>query len=84
VERGYRDLPFPFAPAQVPGFSLEADWNLPQFLGYLGTWSASAAYRRARDEEPTDVIAGALAAVWGLPGECRRIKWPLHFLAGRA
>ena len=83
VERGYQDLPFPFAPAEVPDFSLEAHWNLAQLLGYLSTWSASAAYRRARGEGPTDVIAGALTAAWGLPADCRRIKWPLHFLAGR-
>ncbi len=84
VERGYRDLSFPFAPAPVPEFALEADWNLSQLLGYLGTWSASAGYRRARGEEPTEAIAGALSAAWGLPADRRRIKWPLHFLAGRA
>lgn len=84
VERGYRDLPFPFSPVAIPPFTLEADWDLAQLLGYLGTWSAAQRFKAARGREAAEMISADLAAAWGLTGHRRRIKWPLHFLAGRA
>ncbi|HSD59906.1 MAG TPA: class I SAM-dependent methyltransferase [Burkholderiales bacterium] len=84
VERGYRDLPFPFDPVNAPELGLEADWDLAEFTGYLGTWSAAQRYREARGADPREAIAAGLAAAWGSPGEKRRIEWPLHFRIGRA
>ena len=48
VESGYDELKLPFEPIAVPTFCMSAHWRLPQLLGYLGTWSAVRAYRRAR------------------------------------
>jgi methyltransferase family protein len=83
VERGYRDLPFPFDPVSAPALALEAELDLPEFVGYLGTWSSAERYRKALGREPTDAIATALAGAWGSPALKRRIQWPLHFRMGR-
>jgi len=83
VERGYRDLPFPFAPVDAPELALEAEWDFNELIGYLGTWSAAQRYREARGADPREAIAADLAAAWGSPGGKRRIEWPLHFRIGR-
>ncbi len=83
VESGYRELPFPFAPVAAPELALEADWDLAELTGYLGTWSAAQRYREARGRDPREEIAASLAQAWGSPGRKRRIEWPLHFRVGR-
>lgn len=71
---GY-DWPFPALPA--PQLWLEADWSLAQFLGYLGSLSASARCLAQTSEDPVARHARALGAAWGPPGEIRRVRWPL-------
>lgn len=83
VETGYRDLAFPFSPLAVPSFSMEADWELEQVLGYLDTWSSAQRYRKARGTDPRQEISGELARAWGSPESRRRIKWPLHLRVAR-
>lgn len=84
VERGYRDLPFPFEPVDAPELALEAEWDLSELAGYLGTWSSAQRYREALGRDPREEIEASLAAAWGSPGEKRHIEWPLHFRLGRA
>jgi len=83
VERGYRDLPFPFQSLSAPDLALEAEWDLAEFIGYLGTWSASQRFREARGADPREAIAASLAAAWQFPYRKRRVTWPLHFRLGR-
>lgn len=83
VEGGYRDLPFPFEAVAAPELALEAEWDLAELTGYLGTWSATQRFRDDRGRDPRDEIAADLAQVWGSPERRRRIEWPLHFRIGR-
>jgi SAM-dependent methyltransferase len=83
VENGYRDLPFPFTELQTPAFMLEADWDLPHFLGYQATWSATRRYTEARGESPMPALEAALAPVWGAPEQVRRVRWPLALRVAR-
>jgi len=83
VDRGYRDLPFPFAELAPPALAIEVDWDLAQVGGYLATWSA---YRRYRQETGLDPLPGLLvqlAVPWGDPQRRRRVRWPLHLRVGR-
>lgn len=77
VEEGYRSIAFPFAALPAPAFAMEADWDLAEFLDYLGTWSGSQYYRKARGSDPLDEIRAEMAAAWGDAGSKRRIVWPL-------
>ena len=84
VETGYRTLDFPFAELAPPPFDMSLDWTLHDLAAYLGTWSATEAYRRARREDPVAPFAAALASVWGVPERRRCIRWPLSVRVGRS
>ncbi|OLS64226.1 class I SAM-dependent methyltransferase [Pseudomonas putida] len=83
VETGYRDLPFPFTPIEVPPQVIEMRWTLPQLVGYLNTWSAVKAAQRALGVNPVDALAKALGEEWGDPATRRLVTWPLTIRAGR-
>ena len=77
VEEGYRSIAFPFPALPAPAFAMEADWDLPEFLDYLGTWSAAQYYRKAEGADPLDAVREEMAAAWGDADRKRRIVWPL-------
>jgi len=82
VELGYRDLPFPFEPAEsVPAFQLAVEWTLDHVLGYLRTWSACEAYRARTGSDPVALVSADLARAWGAD-LARRVEWPLHLRMG--
>ncbi len=83
VENGYRDLEFPFEPIEMPEFTVIADWDFNELMGYLGTWSACRHYREAHGIDPRTRIEAPLARAWGDPTRRRGIRWPLHFRCGR-
>ena len=84
VESGYRTLGFPFAELDPPPFDMALEWTLRDLGAYLGTWSATEAYRRARGEDPVAPFTAAIAAAWGDPERRRRIRWPLSLRIGRS
>lgn len=83
VERDYRDLPFPWPEIAFPAQEMRADWTLEELLGYLGTWSATRAYREQRGEDPLPALRARLAPAWGDPGRTRTVRWPLPIRIGR-
>jgi SAM-dependent methyltransferase len=84
VDEGYCSIPFPFPRIDAPPFAMQADWNLEQLLGYLGTWSAVKEYKQHNGNDPRELIANDLRNAWGDPDLTRRINWPLTLLVGRA
>lgn len=83
VERDYRDLPFPWPETAFPPQEMTAAWTLDELLGYLGTWSATRAYRARRREDPLPALRARLLPLWGTPGERRTVRWPLPIRIGR-
>lgn len=77
VEEGYRQVRVPFPEFPPPMLSMEARWNLPELLGYLGTWSALQKYRNERGTDPRRELAPRLEAAWGDPGATKLVRWPL-------
>ena len=82
VDVGYRDIQAPFATLEPPDFAIEASWDLPQLLGYLRTWSAVRQWQQAHGKDPVTHLESELAELWGNPEQQRKIRWPLHFVAG--
>ncbi|MGF1548267.1 MAG: class I SAM-dependent methyltransferase [Thiotrichales bacterium] len=82
VERGYRDLAFPFAEFATPTYSLQQAWTLPQLLGYLRSWSATARFTQARRYDPVAILASDLVPVWGNTERRVGFTWPLALRAG--
>ncbi len=83
VEEGYRTLSFPFDEVPVAAPAMTASWNLPQLLGYLGTWSAVTRYIKATGTDPLPALRERLMPEWGHPDRARGIEWPLRVRAGR-
>lgn len=83
VEQGYKSMPFPFLEIPHPSFEMSTDWNLPQLMGYLGTWSAVQKYRREIGQDPLAIIASAISEAWGDSQATRKINWPLSMRLGR-
>lgn len=82
VDSRYRDIQLPFEQVDTPDFAIELDWNLYQLLGYLRTWSAVTQWHGTHGSDPILPLEPELAQRWGCPDTQRRIRWPLHLLAG--
>lgn len=81
VENGYRDLPFPWRELAAPSFELRLDWDLDDFVGYVGTWSAVQRYTKVSGADPLPVLRAEIAPLWG--SGHRTLVWPLHLRIGR-
>jgi hypothetical protein len=64
VEEGYRGVPFPFAELSLTAPDMIARLTLDEFLGYVGTWSATQRYREARGSDPLPSLRASLAPLW--------------------
>ena len=82
VDAGYASMGFPFTRIRAPQFSMEADWTLEMFAGYVSTWSAVGRYLDAVGRDPVAPFIEGLSAVW-TQGAVRRVRWPLELLVGR-
>lgn len=77
----FEELPFPFAPIEIPPFEMVAEWNVEQLLGYLRTWSATQRFMAAEKRDPLADVENELRSAWG--EEVRRVVWPLTVRVGR-
>ncbi|MDB5440488.1 MAG: SAM-dependent methyltransferase [Caulobacteraceae bacterium] len=84
VETGYADLPFPFTLLKTPDLAIEVSWGRDDVLGYVGTWSAMHAARRALGEAPMADFRAALEAAWPEGQGRLTVRWPLALRVGRA
>lgn len=81
VEGRYKDIPFPFREIPCPGFTIEEDWTLDRFTGYLGSWSATQAYIRARGADPVQEFRRKLSEHWPAD-EVKRVTFPIFMRLG--
>ena len=80
VDEEYRTIPFPFKEVDAPHFELRQDWTLAQLGEYVKSWSAVAAYVRARGADPVAPLMERLGKAWG--AERRQVRWPLALRVG--
>jgi SAM-dependent methyltransferase len=81
IESGYRGIDFPFAEMSFPLATMELDWTLSQFAGYLRSWSAVVRFQKEKGFDPVTELEKELAPLWG--EGTRRITWPLPGRIGR-
>ncbi|WP_321392979.1 class I SAM-dependent methyltransferase [Emcibacter sp.] len=62
VEKGYKDLAFPFEALQVPDLAMSVQWNFEQLMGYFGSWSAVARYKDALGHDPLQLVENRILA----------------------
>lgn len=75
VEEGYRHEKFPFAELPPPSFAMQVEWSADEMLGYLGTWSALAKYKKEQGRDPRELIEEKLRGAWG--NGLKKVTWPL-------
>lgn len=80
----YTEIPFPFERIPAPAFEISARWNIRRLFGFLNTWSAVSAYRKARKKDPIKKIETSLYNAWGDPVTQRRVRWPVRLIVGQA
>ena len=83
VEDGYRSFIFPFQELPTPYLEICREWDLPATIGYVETWSATIALKRAKGDAPVETFRRDLAEAWGSPNTVRLIRWPLSIRLGR-
>jgi len=83
VDTGYATIDFPFDELAPPALEIRCAWSLPQFLGYLSTWSAVRGAREAGRDGLLTAFADDLAAAWGDGERKRPIRWPINMRIGR-
>lgn len=75
VDALYQSIKPPFKCLADEALTLNLNWSLAHYLGYLSSWSATQRYREARGEDPVLIAQQKLQSIWG-EGE-REINWPL-------
>jgi SAM-dependent methyltransferase len=83
VDTGYATLDFPFEELAAPAMQIRCEWSLPQFLGYLATWSAVLRAREAGRADVLTAFADEIGLAWGDPASKRLISWPINMRIGR-
>jgi SAM-dependent methyltransferase len=83
VAEGYRTLPFPWREQPVPSFEIEVDWDLPQLMGYLATWSAVQRFQDRTGRDPLAALQPGLQRLWPHPAR-KRLRWQVHLRLGAA
>lgn len=80
---GYDKIAFPFERIAVPELAMNVEWDLRQFLGYVGTWSA---FRRRVAEQGDDFAREAqesIEQVWGGATRRRLVNMDFYLRMGR-
>ncbi|NQY26362.1 MAG: class I SAM-dependent methyltransferase [Piscirickettsiaceae bacterium] len=78
VEDGYKSVQLPFKEIETPLFTMSANWNLSQLIGYLYTWSATKEYQKNHEVNPVEKVVDKIANIWGKPEEKLSVQWPLN------
>ena len=73
----------PFEEITPPSFTMQAEWTLDQFAGFLNSWSATQRYKEQNGHHPLEKIWDELSAAWGNENDQRLVRWPLHFRIGK-
>lgn len=82
VESGYADIAFPFRELAYPPMEIRRDWDLPSFLGYVATWSATRRVEEAGRADIVTTFAADLEQLWGSPQQTRLVRWPIKMRLG--
>ena len=86
VEGRYEGIPFPFEQISAPQFQIRLEWNLPELMNYLYTWSSVQKFIEKNNYDPVKEIRGSFEEAWGgkdQAGVKKAVTWPLYLKVGR-
>jgi SAM-dependent methyltransferase len=79
---GYKDVPFPLAPLEVPTIELNMNWSVEIFFTYLHSWSATRRCMEVEGNEFFEESYQRVKDVWGSEGE-RIVSMDFVAIAGK-
>ncbi|MFZ2907351.1 MAG: class I SAM-dependent methyltransferase [Cyclobacteriaceae bacterium] len=80
VEEEYAHVRFPFDLIPAPKFSLNVEWTLDEFAGYLTTWSATQKFIKDKNYNPVPEVVRLLTPLWR---EKRFVSFPVFLKMGK-
>jgi len=82
IDANYQTIPFPFKEIIAPAFSMQKQFTLDTFIGYLNTWSAVKQFIQQQQRNPMDEILPALKQAWGDLQQEKTMTWQLPLRVG--
>ena len=82
IEAGYATLAFPFRELAPPRISMRVAWPFERVMGYVETWSATLAFRKAGHGAAVDAFRAEFLRAWGDPARERELVRPFIVRAG--
>jgi ubiquinone/menaquinone biosynthesis C-methylase UbiE len=64
VEEEYKNVSFPFEQIETPKFSIQVEWTLEEFAGYLTTWSATQKFMKDKNYDPVQEAVKLMQPHW--------------------
>ena len=88
VDHNYATLSFPFNEMQTPVFTIQLEWTLEEFEGYINSWSALQKFIEANQFNPVDELIKRIHPHWsaGTPSEKNekmKIVFPVYMRMGQ-
>jgi len=82
LTEGYQTIPFPLEEVMYKKFTQSYTWTFEQLIGYLETWSATANYKKANNNEnPIALVYEELKASWE-QGD-KKVTFPMFLRIGK-
>jgi Methyltransferase domain len=81
IDEHYETIPFPFKEIATPPFQFAVNWSLPEFQGYLSTWSSVQKYIHANRVNPVEDFIKEIRPLW--KSEHQKINFPLFLRLGK-
>lgn len=81
IENQYANLAFPFAKIKVPNFTMEIEWTMGHFLGYLESWSATTLFKKNTKKDPLKDLKKNIKPFWS-SNVIKRVAWPMTLILG--
>lgn len=80
VEEEYKQMPFPFDQIQTPKFSIQVEWTLEEFAGYLTTWSSTQKFIKDKNYNPVPEVVELIRPFWN---EKEKVTFPVFLKLGK-
>jgi ubiquinone/menaquinone biosynthesis C-methylase UbiE len=80
VEDEYLNVRVPFEQIETPKFSIQVEWTLEEFAGYLTTWSATQKFIKANNYNPVPEVVKLIQTHWS---EKETVMFPVFLKLGK-
>ncbi len=82
VDDEYKSIPFPFDEINAPAFTIDLEWNIHHFEGYINTWSAVKHFVKANGYNPVEGLIGEISNFWK-PNKVKQVCFPILLRIGK-